>query len=352
MKPKHATVANNLSQESRTRRIVFVAAPGVEILDLVGPLQVFARASEMHARANPASARIYSVEVVTISSRRSIISNCGLRITAHRTFREVRGKIDTLLVAGGDAVEQNETSSEAVRWLKKICSRTRRIGSVCTGAMLLARAGLLDGRRATTHWNWCHTLIKRAPRARVESDPIFVRDENVYTSAGVTAGMDLALALVEEDHGSRLALQVARNLVLYLRRPGGQSQFSAALSLQLTDRKPLRELEAWVLDNLQKPLTVPLLAERVAMSPRNFARVFTNEMKNTPARFVERLRVEAARRRLEESQNSMETIADECGFGSVNLMRTVFQRTLKIAPGQYRRHFRHVKHPPKTKIKR
>ena len=227
-----------------------MAGPGVEILDLVGPLQVFARASEKHARENPGSPPIYSVEVVNFF-RRSLIANCGVRITADRTFREVRGKIDTLLVAGGDAIEQNEINPEAVRWLKRISPRIRRVGSVCTGAMLLARAGLLDGRRATTHWNWCQTLIKRAPRARVDPDPIFVRDENVYTSAGVTAGMDLALALVEEDHGSRLALQVARNLVLYLRRPGGQSQFSAALSLQLTDRKPLRELEAWVLDNLQ-----------------------------------------------------------------------------------------------------
>jgi transcriptional regulator GlxA family with amidase domain len=260
----------------------------------------------------------------------------------------VRGKIDTLLVAGGDAIEQNNIDPEAVRWLKRIAREIRRVGSVCTGAMLLARAGLLDGRRATTHWNWCQTLIKRAPRARVDADPIFVRDENIYTSAGVTAGMDLALALVEEDHGSELALEVARNLVLYLRRPGGQSQFSAALSLQLTDRKPLRELEAWVLDNLHKPISVPLLAQRVAMSPRNFARVFTKEMKTTPAKFVERLRVEAARRRLEESQNSMEMIADECGFGNVNSMRNVFQRTLKIAPGQYRRHFRHVKDPQKN----
>ena len=352
MKLKRALNNNKLALEPPTRRIVFVAAPGVEILDLVGPLQVFARASEMHTAVNPGSPPIYSVEVVTISSSRSLIANCGLRITGHGTFREVRGKIDTLLVAGGNAIEQNEINPEAARWLKNISGRARRIGSVCTGAMLLARAGLLDGRRATTHWNWCQTLIKRAPRADVDPDPIFIRDENVYTSAGVTAGMDLALALVEEDHGSRLALQVARNLVLYLRRPGGQSQFSAALSLQATDRKPLRELEAWVLDNLHKPLTVPLLAQRVAMSPRNFARVFTQEMKATPAKFVERLRVEAARRRLEESRNSMETIATECGFGNVNSMRNVFQRTLKIAPGQYRRHFRHVKHPPKAKIKR
>ena len=340
---------DNGSASRTTRRIVFVAAPGTEILDLVGPLQVFARASDMHCRANPGARPIYAVEVASISSRRSLTANCGLSFAAHKTFREVRGKIDTVLVAGGDAIERNEINADAVRWLKKIATRSRRVGSVCTGAMLLARAGLLDGRRATTHWNWCEVLIRRAPRADVDPNPIFVRDENVYTSAGVTAGMDLALALVEEDYGSRLALQVARNLVLYLRRPGGQSQFSAALSLQLTDRKPLRELESWVLDNLNKPLTVPVLAQRVAMSPRNFARVFTQEMKTTPAKFVERLRVEAARRRLEESQNSMETIAAECGFGNVNSMRNVFQRALKIAPGQYRRHFRHVKRPTRRR---
>ena len=298
----------------------------------------------MHCRENPGARPIYIVEVVSLSASRSLAANCGLRFAADKTFRQARGKIDTLLVAGGDAIERNEIGSEAVRWLKRTAAKCRRVGSVCTGAMLLARAGLLDGRRATTHWNWCQTLIKRAPRADVDPDPIFVRDENVYTSAGVTAGMDLALALVEEDHGSRLALQVARNLVLYLRRPGGQSQFSAALSLQATDRKPLRELESWVLDNLNKPLNVPLLAQRVAMSPRNFARVFSKEMKTTPAKFIERLRVEAARRRLEESQNSMEMIASECGFANVNSMRNVFQRSLKIPPGQYRRHFRHAKH--------
>ena len=330
---------------------MFVGAPGTEILDLVGPLQVFARASDMYCRANPGARPIYSVEVVSISSRRSLTANCGLGFTADKTFREVRSKIDTLLVAGGDAIERNEINADAVRWLKKIAARSRRVGSVCTGAMLLARAGLLDGRRATTHWNWCEVLIRRAPRADVDPNPIFVRDESVYTSAGVTAGMDLALALVEEDHGSKLALQVARNLVLYLRRPGGQSQFSAALSLQATDRKPLRELEAWVLDNLHKTLTVPVLAQRVAMSPRNFARVFTQEMKTTPAKFVERLRVEAARRRLEESQDSMEAIASDCGFGNVNSMRNVFQRTLKIPPGHYRRHFRHAKHLRKARNK-
>ena len=337
--------------QPRTRRVAFIAPPGTEVLDLVGPLQVFARATELFGEQNSGSLPIYSIEVISISSQTSVMTNCGLRITAHKTFREVRGEIDTLLVAGGSAIENDEISIEVVRWLRKIAGRVRRIGSVCTGAMLLGRAGLLDGRQVTTHWNWCALLARKYPRTEVDPNPIFVRDGTVYTSAGVTAGMDLALALVEEDHGSRLALQVARNLVLYLRRPGGQSQFSAALSLQLTDRKPLRELEAWVLDNLNKPLNVPMLAERVAMSPRNFARVFTKEMKTTPAKFVERLRVEAARRRLEESQNSMETIAGECGFGNVNSMRNVFQRTLKIAPGHYRRHFRstrRVKRPAKT----
>jgi transcriptional regulator GlxA family with amidase domain len=333
---------------------MFIAGPGTEILDLVGPLQVFARAAEMFGTQNPGCDPIYSVEVVTTSPRRSFVTNCGLRITAHKTFREVRGKIDTLLIAGGTAIEHDQIGIEVVRWLRKIAGQIRRIGSVCTGAMLLARAGLLDGRHATTHWNWCELLTKRCPRADVDPNPIFIRDGNVYTSAGVTAGMDLALALVEEDHGSRLALQVARNLVLYLRRPGGQSQFSAALSMQLTDRKPLRELESWVLDHLDKPLTVPMLAERVAMSSRNFARVFTNEMKTTPAKFVERLRVEAARRRLEESQNSLKTIAGECGFGNVNSMRNVFQRALRIPPGQYRRHFRsmrRVQRRPKAKAR-
>ena len=334
----------HLNGAGATKRILFVAGSGTEILDLVGPLQVFARASDMYLRDHPGAPPIYSVEVVSIAAGRSLIANCGLRFSADKTFRQVRGKIDTVLVAGGDVIEQNKMNRDAVRWLKKITARTRRVGSVCTGAMLLARAGLLDGRRATTHWNWCDTLTRYAPRTDVDPDPIFVRDENIYTSAGVTAGMDLALALVEEDYGSQLALQVARNLVLYLRRPGGQSQFSAALSLQGTDRKPLRELEGWVLDHLDQPLTVPVLAQRVAMSPRNFARVFTKEMKTTPAKFVERLRVEAARRRLEESQNSLETIAGECGFANVNSMRNVFQRALRIAPGHYRRHFRSKPH--------
>ncbi len=223
----------------------------------------------------------------------------------------------------------------------------RRIGSVCTGALFLARAGLLDGHRATTHWNWSASLGRRYPRIEVESDPIFVRDGNVYTSAGVTAGMDLALALVEEDHGPALALQVARHLVLYLRRPGRQSQFSTALALQLSDRHPLRELQSWIIDNLSKELSVETLAERVAMSPRNFARVFRRETQCTPAKFVERLRLETARRRLEETRHSLQRVAEECGFATAGAMRSVFQRAIGISPGQYRRHFQGSKASPR-----
>jgi transcriptional regulator GlxA family with amidase domain len=323
----------------RTRRVLVVAAPGSQILDVVGPFQIFTRATELRLAQRPGSTAIYSVELITSSSQTLLATNCGLRIAAHETFRRVRGEIDTLLFAGGSAVEEDRTGTELVRWIKQVAGRTRRIGSVCTGAMLLARAGLLDGRKATTHWKWCEILSKKYPDIDVDPDPIFIRDGKVYTSAGVTAGMDLALALVEEDHGSRLALEVARDLVLYLRRPGGQSQFSAALTTQLSDRKPLRDLAAWMLDNLNRPLTVQTLARHVAMSPRNFARIFAREMRITPAKYVERLRLELVRRRLEETRHSLKRIAAECGFGSVKSMRGVFQRSLRITPGQYRQRF-------------
>jgi transcriptional regulator GlxA family with amidase domain len=325
---------------SGTRRVVLAVAPGAEILDLVGPFQVFSTASRLYEAQHPHAAPIYRVEIVSCSPQTSFTTNCGLQMVAHRSFRHARGDIDTLLVAGGAAIEGDLTSPETVQWIRSAAAVTRRVGSVCTGALLLARAGLLNGRRATTHWNWCQHLAQRYPRIAVDPDPIFIRDGNVYTSAGVTAGMDLALALIEEDHGSPLALQVARQLVLYLRRPGGQSQFSAALSLQSSDRQPLRELHAWVLENLDKSLNVQKLAERVSMSPRNFARVFRREVGITPGKFVERLRIETARRRLEETPHTLKRIAQECGFSGVGAMRGVFQRVVGTSPGQYRQHFR------------
>src|ERR1700730_5559853 len=255
------------------RRVLLLAAPGSQILDVVGPFQVFTRANELSLARRSGSTPIYSVEVITCSAKPLLVTNCGLQVVAHETFRRVRGEIDTLLIAGGSAVENDEAGIQVIHWLRSVAARVRRIGSVCTGAMLLARAGLLNGRKAVTHWKWCDVLAKNFPNIDVDPEPIYIRDGNVYTSAGVTAGMDLALALVEEDHGSRLALEVARDLVLYLRRPGGQSQFSAALAMQLTDRQPLRELESWVLENLKRTLNVGVLAERVAMSPRNISRL-------------------------------------------------------------------------------
>jgi len=326
-------------KQTRTRRVLLIAAPRTQILDVAGPFQIFTRAAELYRAQNSDSIPIYSVEVVTTTRQTTLMTNCGLRMGARWTFRQVRGEIDTLLVTGGDAAENDEAGLGVVRWIRKVAPQIRRVGSVCTGAMLLARTGLLDGRKATTHWKWCEVLAKKYPRISVDPNPIFLRDGNIYTSAGITAGMDLSLALVEEDFGSRLALEVARDLVLYLRRTGGQSQFSAALAMQLSDRNPLRELESWVLENLNKPLNVNILAERVAMSPRNFARIFAKEMNITPAKFVERLRIEAARRRLEESHSTLQKVAADCGFGTPNSMRSVFQRTLGVAPGQYRRNF-------------
>jgi len=238
-----------------------------------------------------------------------------VNITAQNDFRSVRGKFDTLLIAGGYGVAQIETITGFLPWLRKTSKSARRIGSVCAGAFALAAAGLLDGRRATTHWRYCQQMAALFPAVQIDPDPIFICDGNVYTSAGVTAGIDLSLALVEEDWGAELALLVARALVVFLRRPGSQSQFSASLSLQASDRTPLRELQVWILDNLSEPLSVGQMAERVGMSPRNFARVFAEQTGVTPARFVTQVRVETARRRLEESSQSVELIAEECGFG-------------------------------------
>ncbi|HEX5234300.1 MAG TPA: DJ-1/PfpI family protein [Silvibacterium sp.] len=321
-----------------TRRILLLAAPGSQILDLVGPFQVFTRAAEIHARNHPGAPPLYFLEVVTTQPG-MLRTSCGLRLEAHRTFRQVRGAVDTLLIVGGSSVEAGEEEDAVVESLRCMAPRLRRIGSVCTGAFLLARAGLLDDRRATTHWKYCEMLARRYPSVKVEADPIFICDGNVYTSAGVTAGMDLALALVEEDAGSKLALEVARELVLYLRRPGGQSQFSAALSLQASDRQPFRDLEAWALEHLRNDLSVDALAARVGMSPRNFARVFRDEMNTTPAKFVESLRLEAARRRLQESKASLESIATTCGFRNCDAMRSTFRRVLRVAPNEYRWRF-------------
>ncbi len=214
------------------------------------------------------------MRLVSSTHQASVATNCGLVFARTETFRKLRGPVDTLLIAGGSGVEDAEQDEELLCWLRQTAKWVRRVGSVCTGAFLLGAAGLLEGKRAATHWKWTAELSRRFPRTTVEADPIYIRDGNTYTTAGVTAGMDLALALVEEDLGSALALQVARELVLYLRRPGGQSQFSTALSLQTSDRKQIEEVRAWAFEHLHQDLTVEKLAANVGMSPRHFARVF------------------------------------------------------------------------------
>ena len=323
------------------RRVAVVAFPGVQVLDVTGPLEVFACTDRWLGEHGTHEARGYTIELLATTAT-TIATSSGLRLAVDRRLGDRRGRaaaIDTLLVAGGIGTAAALQDRALLRWLRAQAPYVRRLGSVCSGAFILAEAGLLDNRRVTTHWRWCGALAQRYPEVRVEADPIFVRDGNIYTSAGVTAGMDLALALVEEDHGHAVAVNVARDLVLFLRRPGGQSQFSTQLAVQAADREPVREVQAWIADHLGDDLSVPALAARATMSPRNFARVFTREVGTTPARFVEQARLEAARRRLEESAHGVDAIAMQCGFGSSESMRRTFLRRLQVPPSAYRHRF-------------
>ena len=319
------------------RRVWLLAFPDAQLLDVAGPWEVFAIANRV---GNPPAPR-YALSLVAPSAG-AVATSGGLSLVAHRSLAEARGPVDTLLVAGGVGTRPRQRDPRLVAWIRRTALRARRVASVCSGAFLLAEAGLLDGRRATTHWATCEALQRRFPAVRVERDPIFVRDGRVYTSAGITAGMDLALQLVEEDFGRDLALAVARWLVMFLRRPGGQSQFSVQLSAQLAERDRLRELQAWIAEHPEGDCTVEALARRSGMSARNFARVFRREVGVTPAVYVEAQRVEAARRLLEGSVRSVTEVAEACGFGRVETMHRAFRRALGVAPGQYRHHFRAV----------
>jgi transcriptional regulator GlxA family with amidase domain len=325
--------------EPAVRTISVLAYPGVQILDVTGPLEVFARAGQVAVERGRNMQSPYRVEVLAPEAG-PLRSQSGVGLVAERAIEAVSGGIDTLLVAGGFGTRDAMANPDVLAWIRRQAPRVRRLCSVCTGTFILAATGLLDGRRATTHWAWCKELAEMFPKVDVAPDPIFVRDGNVYSSAGVTAGMDLALALVEEDLGRDVALETARGLVLFLRRPGGQSQFSAQLAVQASDRQPVRELLTWIVENPGADLSVEALARRVAMSPRNFARVFTREVGTTPARYVETVRVEAARRRLEESAHGVDAIAGACGFGTAETMRRAFLRTLRVPPSAYRGRFR------------
>jgi transcriptional regulator GlxA family with amidase domain len=314
------------------KRVVIPVFPGVQALDVTGPAEVFSVAARLGAHE-------YEIELAARGTS-AIRTSSGLELLPHRPLTPIRGKIDTLIVPGGEGTRQAIEDAALIRWIARTARLACRVASVCTGAFLLAEAGLLDGHRATTHWSACAALRRRYPGVTVEEDPIFIREGNLWTSAGVTAGMDLALALLEEDAGNDVALAVARQLVMFVFRPGGQAQFSAQLSARLADHDPLREAQGWITDNLDEDLTVEALAEHTHMSPRNFARAFKREIGITPAAYVERARVERAQQLLQHPQSGLQQVALQCGFGTEDRMRRAFQRRLGVAPAAYRDRFR------------
>jgi transcriptional regulator GlxA family with amidase domain len=323
-----------MASTSKARRVVILAFPGVQPLDVIGPSEVFAGADAL------SGGDAYSVEVVARDASPIAVRGGGYSLLPKLTTAGCRGPIDTLVVAGGVGVREAEKDVELVRWIRSAARRSRRVTSVCSGSFLLARAGLLEGKTVTTHWASTEELARLHPELKVDPNPIFVRDGDVWTSAGVTSGMDLSLALVEEDHGREIAVEIARWLVLFLQRPGGQAQFSSHLSAQIAERRPLRELQSWVADNLGADLRVETLADRAAMSPRNFARFFSREIGMTPAAYVEELRVERARQLLEDGADPVELISASCGFGTPETMRRAFARRVGVPPAQYRARFR------------
>jgi transcriptional regulator GlxA family with amidase domain len=326
-----------MSSLPKPRQVAILVFPGVQSLDVTGPLEVLTGANRA-LRAGAGRGRSYEVRLLGCE-REPLQTSSGLTITPHASLSEVPSPLDTLIVPGGSGHAAAAEDPAVIEWIAATSRTARRTASVCTGAFLLARAGLLDGRRATTHWSAAGELQRACPLALVDAEPIFVRDGHIWTSAGVTAGMDLALALVEDDLDRETALLIARHLVLFLRRPGNQSQFSATLAAQEPRREPLREVQRLVLEDVAGEHSVEAMAARAHMSPRHFARAFSAETGLTPARYVERVRLEAARGRLEDTQEPIATVAAACGFGTAETMRRVFLRSLAVGPAEYRRRF-------------
>jgi transcriptional regulator GlxA family with amidase domain len=317
---------------SRPLRIEILAFPDVQLLDVAGPLQVFASANDLVG----ATGKPRPYEPVVVADQSLVTSSAGLGL-ATRKLPAPRLPLDTLIVAGGFGVYPACDNEKVVGWITARAKVARRTASVCSGAFLLATAGLLDGRRAVTHWRRCAEFARRFPAVRLEPDPIFIRDGDIWTSAGVTAGIDLALALVEEDLGRGLALAVARHLVVFLKRPGGQAQFSATLALQHGDAR-FERLHAWIADNLRGDLSVASLAGAAGMSERSFVRHYRQATGRTPARAIEQVRVEAARHMLERGR-PVKRVAAHCGFGSEETLRRSFLRLLGATPQSYRERF-------------
>ncbi|MDR3535023.1 MAG: GlxA family transcriptional regulator [Acetobacteraceae bacterium] len=314
------------------RRVAVLVPPLAQSLDVTGPLDVFAQANALSGGPR------YATELIACSGTLEVATT-SIRLVADRWIGDPGPPIDTLLVAGAPDLPALQADAAVIAWLQDQAGRVRRMASVCTGAFLLGEAGLLDGRSVTTHWIAAGALARRFPRANVAEDRIFVRDGPIYTSAGVTAGIDLALALLEEDAGRAIALAVARQLVVFLKRPGGQSQFSATLTAQMGPAPALEAVQAWMAEHLAADLTLPAIADQAGMSVRTLSRVFREAAGMTPIDFVELLRVEAARRMLETTAEPLKRVASRCGFGSADSMRRVFLRRIGVGAADYRTRF-------------
>lgn len=314
------------------RRIEILTFANAQLLDVAGPLQVFATANDF-ARTD---GHALPYELVVVADGERVMTTAGLEL-ATVPLPPATAPLDSLIVAGGWGINTASEDPKLVAWVGRRARAARRTASVCSGAFLLAAAGLLDGRRAVTHWQRCTEFSGRFPQVRLDPDPIFIRDGDIWTSAGVTAGIDLALALVEADLGRQTALAIARQLVVFLRRPGGQAQFSTALALQEHDGR-FDRLHAWVIANLRGDLSLEALAEAANMSLRSFARHYREATGRTPARAVEELRIETARNLLEQGV-PVGRAALRCGFGSEETMRRAFQRRLGTSPQRYRERF-------------
>jgi len=317
------------------RHIVMLAYEGANLIDIAGPLQAFEAANRT---VPPGAARPYRLSTVSAEGG-AIVTGPRLPILTQPLASLTDAAIDTLIVPGGSFSGEPVTVPALSTFVAERAASLRRLCSVCTGAFTLAAAGVLAGKRVTTHWNWAPRLMRSCPEAQVDADPIFIHDGALWTSAGVTAGIDLALALIEADLGHATAIAVARDLVVFMKRPGGQSQFSAPLASQSRDEPGFSKLHAWMADNLDGDLRVEQLAAKAGMSPRSFARHYVRRMGHTPARTVELMRIEAARRALESGQQPVKRIAELAGFGDEQALRRAFQRQLGIGPADYRQRF-------------
>jgi transcriptional regulator GlxA family with amidase domain len=333
-------VSRPISREvTRSRRIGLLVWTGCDVVDVCGPTDVFFYAKywlERFGKTEPG----YQCDIVAAAPG-PVRTTCGIELIATHSYADIADGLDTLVVAGGAEAEQASEDPSLVECVRSIAPKARRVASICTGAFILAAAGLLHQRRVMTHWLYSELLARAYPTIDVDSSLLFARDGNIYSSGGITAGIDLALALVEEDHGREIALGVARTMVVFPRRPGGQSQFSAFVTYREAVKRPeIQELNAWILGHPGEDLSVQALADRMGMSPRNFARLFRSEFGEPPAQFVERARADAARCKLEQSTLHIDTIAEQCGFGNAERMRRTFQRLFAVSPNDYRARFR------------